>query len=149
MDPRKFALYGGIVMIVFGAVALIPALVGSVEGLPPLQLETSYGLFLNLFPMNILNKVALILFGVAGVLAANAKGTNLPASIKYSRVVFFSMAVLAILGLIPATSTLFGYWPLFGGEVIAHGVFALLGAYFGYALTAKASERRPASAQGL
>lgn len=149
MDPRKFALYGGLVMLAIGVIAMIPALVGSADGLPPLQLENSYGLFLNLFPMNIVNKVVLILFGVAGIAAANAKGTNLPASIKYSRVVFFAMAALAVLGLIPQTSTLFGYWPLFGGEVIAHGVFALLGAYFGYALTTKAHERRPASAQGI
>ncbi|MBX3018155.1 MAG: DUF4383 domain-containing protein [Bdellovibrionaceae bacterium] len=137
MHPQRFALFGGILMLVIGAVALIPALVGSNASLPPLMNETSYGLFLGFFPMNVFNKIALITFGIAGIVASQMKGTELPSSIRYSRIVFFVFGALAVLGLIPATNTLFGYWPLFGGEILAHAAFALVGAYYGYALSSK------------
>ena len=141
MHPKKFALIGGIVMLVMGALALIPSLYlypMANADLPLLNLDTSYGLFLGLFPMNILNKIALIVFGAAGIAAANAPTTNLPKSILFARVTFVVMGVAAILGMIPETNTLNGYWPLFGKEVSIHGVFALLGAYFGFMLPAAA-----------
>lgn len=141
MFPRRFALIGGIVMLAMGLMALVPQFVGSAEGLPLLKLDTSYGMFLNLFPMNILNKAALIIFGLAGIIAAYRPATSLPASIAYSRWVLYVMGSAAILGLIPATSTLFGYWPLFGNEIAVHAFFAILGAYFGYALPSKVEER--------
>lgn len=137
MYPRRFALIGGAIMLAIGLISLIPALQGTVERLPVLNVETSYGLFLGLFPMNIFNKAALIIMGLAGVSAASSPFTSLPMSIHFSRLVFMVMAVLAVLGIIPATNTLFGYWPLFGNEIIFHGVFALVGAYYGYALSAK------------
>lgn len=138
MHPRRFALIGGILMLVMGVLAFVPALsrdAGIV--LPALKVTNSYGAFLGFFPMNIFNKIALIGFGAAGIFAATRAATSLPASIRWSRIVFAVMGVLAILGMIPATNTLFGYWPLFSGEIVAHGVFAVLGAYFGYTLSAK------------
>lgn len=137
MDPKKFALIGGIVMLAMGAISLVPSYVGFSDGLPLLNLDTSYGLFMGYFPMNIVNKVALIVFGFAGIIASSLKYNALPRSILFSRVVFFVMGAAAILGLIPQTSTFFGYWPLFGGEVIAHAAFAVIGAYFGFALSYK------------
>lgn len=137
MHPQRFAMFGGILMLVMGLVSLIPSLAGSAMDLPPLLNETSYGLFLGFFPMNVFNKIALIAFGIAGIVASRMKGTELPSSIRYSRIVFFAFGLLAILGLIPQTNTLFGYWPLFGGEVVAHAAFALVGAYYGYALSSK------------
>jgi len=120
-----------------GAISLVPSFVGSNVGLPFLNLDISYGLFLGYFPMNIVNKVALIAFGFAGIIATSLKFNALPRSITFSRVVFYVMGAAAILGLIPQTSTGFGYWPLFGGEVIAHAALALVGAYFGFALSYK------------
>ena len=143
MDPRKFALYGGSVMLLIGVLSLIPALAGPTDGLPALNLDTSYGTFLGMFPMNILNKLVLIGFGIAGIAAANSKFTSLPMSILFSRAVLFVMGAAAILGLIPDTSTLNGYWPLFGGEIWAHAIFAALGGYFGYALTSRVPKVAP------
>lgn len=140
MFPRRYALFGGIVMLAMGVLALIPQLSSFAEtALPVLKVETSYGLFLGLFPMNIFNKVALILFGVAGIWAAQSSFNSLPMSILWSRVVFFAMGALAILGLFPQTNTLMGYWPLFGAEILAHAVFAVIGAYYGFALSYKES----------
>ncbi|MBC7421167.1 MAG: DUF4383 domain-containing protein [Bdellovibrio sp.] len=142
MFPKRFALTGGIIMLAIGIISLIPQMVGSIQGLPALNLEQSYGLFLGLFPMNILNKVTLIVFGLAGIYSASKKFTDLPASIKFSRYVFGVMGALAILGIIPQTNTLFGYVPLFGNEVWAHAAFAVLGAYFGFALTARVPNQK-------
>jgi hypothetical protein len=143
MHPKRFAFIAGIIMLALGLVALIPSLVGSFVNLPALKVEASYGLFLGYFPMNIFNKVALILFGIAGIWVSRERFNNLPASITYSRVLFIAMGILAILGAIPQTSTLMGYWPLFGKEIGAHAVIAILGAYFGYALTAKVPSSGP------
>lgn len=139
MHPKQYALYGGILMLVMGALALIPALYEyPATVLPALRLENSYGLFLRIFPMNILNKLALIIFGAAGIFVSQLPTTSLPASVKWSRWVFAVMGIAAVLGLFPSTNTLGGYWPLFGNEVWAHGIFALLGAYFGFVLSRKA-----------
>jgi hypothetical protein len=144
MHPKKYALVGGIVMLALGVLALVPSLYENYAAnadLPPLALNTSYGLFLGIFPMNILNKLALIVFGIGGIFAASAPTTNLPKSILWSRLVFFVMGVAAILGAIPQTNTLNGYWPLFNAEVWAHGIFAVLGAYFGFVLSSAAKTK--------
>ena len=140
MQPKKFARIGGTVMLILGLLALIPSLSSTItDDLPALRLETSYGWFLGLFAMNIINKLALIAFGILGIAAASSTTRSLPMSINFSRLVFYVMGAGAILGLIPATQTFFGYWPLFGGEVLVHAIFAGLGAYAGYSLTQKAS----------
>lgn len=147
MATKKFALIAGAVMLVMGVAALIPGLSTFPTWLPRLQLETSYGAFLNFFPMNIINKLALIAFGIAGIMVARG---NVPvaSAVLYSRVVFVVMGIAALLGAIPATNTFFGYWPLFGAEIASHAVFAVLGAYFGFAQKVVIPGARPAS-QGV
>ncbi len=130
MDSKRFAFISGIIFLVMGISSLM--FPGPTDFLPVLKIETSYGLFVGLFPMNVFNKVALILFGIGGVRAANDKFSSLPLSIFYSRVVFFVMGPAALLGAISQTNTFFGYWPLYGNEVLMHGLFALLGGYFGF-----------------
>jgi Domain of unknown function (DUF4383) len=143
MFPKRFAMVGGIVLLALGLISLIPQMVGPIEGLPVLNVDNSYGLFANLFAWNIVNKVLLIVLGATGIYSASERFTNLPASIHWSRWVFAITAVGAILGLIPATNTLFGYMPLFGNQVWLHAVVAVLGAYFGFALTSKAHAQMP------
>lgn len=135
MHPRRFALIGGLVMLAIGLISLVPAWMGSAESLPALYVETSYGLFLGLFAMNIFNKLALIGFGFAGLVAAYAPNRSLPASILYSRIVFAFMGVSAILGVVPQAQTLGGYWPLLGNNVLLNAAFSLLGGYFGFAMS--------------
>lgn len=144
MHPRNFALISGAILLIMGVFALIPALSSYPNDLPPLWIERSYGVFLNLIPMNIVNKIALILTGALGIAAATAKYNSLPMSIWYSRFVFFSMAVLTVMGLFPQTDTFFGYWPLFQANIIVYGLMAALGAYFGYALTSRVPDSGPA-----
>jgi len=147
MHPRKFALIGGIVMLAAGLLALV-APGARAFNLPNLIVESSYGMFLGIFPMNIYNKLALILFGAAGIFSAYRPTTSLPASIKWARWVFGVMGVAAILGLFTGTNTLYGYWPLFGAEVWLHGVAAVLGAYFGFVLPSRAARALNSSEAG-
>ena len=142
MHPTRFAFLSGIIMFLIGILAFIPSLSPATDSLPVLYVEDSYGMFLGLFAMNVFNKVALIFFGLLGLVASSdVTNTALPKSIFYSRLLFFAMGALAILGAIPRTNTLFGYWPLFGNEIWLHGLFAVLGGYFGYALTTKLHQR--------
>lgn len=131
MNTRKFALIGGSVMLFMGIFALAPPLSTIPDWLPALKLELSYGLFLNLFPMNIVNKLALISFGIAGIIVSQPKH-SVQTSIYYSRTVFFVMGIAALLGLYRPLNTFFGYWPLFGAEIWSHAIFAVLGAYYGF-----------------
>ena len=142
MHPKQFALIGGALMLILGVVAFVPAFntAPADAGLPLLNLETSYGLFLNAIPMNVINKIVLIAFGITGIWAANRPLTNLPASINWSRWVFAVMGVGTILGLFYQTNTVGGYWPLFGGDVALHAVGAIFGAYFGFVLPARAAK---------
>lgn len=132
MNAKNFALVGGVVMLVIGALSLIPAFTGLAFGLPILKIETSYGLFLGVFPLNIVNKAILIGLGMWGIAAASDPVLSIPRSISFSRWVFLLSAVFVVLGLFPQTNTLFGYAPLFGAGIWLHGVLALLGGVFGY-----------------
>jgi hypothetical protein len=135
MHTRKFAMIGGWVMLVLGVLALIPALSQTTYLLPALRIDASYGLFLGYFPMNIINKIALIAFGAAGIMCARTD--DVIASVKFSRIVCVAMAILVIMGFFPNTNTFFGYWPLFRGEILLHAVFAVLGGYYGYVIPAR------------
>ncbi len=130
MAAKKFAYIGGVIMLLIGLLSLIPGFEGSLTDLPLLKVNLSYGLFLSLFPMNIFNKVALILFGLGGILIS--KRDENASSINYARTVFFTMGALSLLGLSYSTNTLNGYWPLFGYEALAHGFFALVAGYCGF-----------------
>jgi hypothetical protein len=52
--------------------------------------------------------------------------------------------LLAILGLIPGTNTLFGLVPIYGHDVWLHALSALIAAYFGF--VARESDGLPANA---
>ncbi|MES2803511.1 MAG: DUF4383 domain-containing protein [Bdellovibrionota bacterium] len=132
MNAKNFSLVGGIVILVLGALSLIPAFTGLSFGLPILKIETSYGLFLGIFPLNIINKAILIGLGLWGVAAASDPVLSIPRSITFSRTVCILTAVFAILGLFPQTNTLFGFAPLFGAGIWLHAVMALLSGIFGY-----------------
>lgn len=145
MHPTRFAFWSGLVLFIVGVLSFVPALSPGTDSLPVLYVEDSYGLFLGLFAMNVFNKVALIFFGLLGMVASSdVTNTSLPKSIFYSRLVFFTMGALAILGMFQQTNTFFGYMPLYGYNIWFNAAFAVLGGYFGYALTARLHQRHKA-----
>ena len=68
-------------------------------------------------------------FGGLGLAAAR---NYLLSARAYLQLIAVSYAVLAILGLIPATQTTFGLIPIWGHDVWFHTVLALAAAYVGF-----------------
>ena len=129
MSTRMFALIFGIVFLLAGASGFIPGLLHPVPaGAPPLTVASGYGFILGLLPVNMLHNLVHLLFGILGV-AAYA-GVFAPR--MYAQIVAVSYGLLVVLGLIPATNTLFGLVPIYGMDVWLHLALGLVAAYFGF-----------------
>lgn len=124
---------------VFGIIYILVGILGFVPGISPpvpadvaqahpLLIGLGYNNALGLFTVNAIHDLVHVLIGIGGVIAA--------ASIVASRSYFRSMTVvfvlLIVLGIIPATATLFGLAPLFGADVLLHVLTAAVAAYFGW-----------------
>jgi hypothetical protein len=133
MNSRAFALVLAIGFGLLGIAGLVPGMTHSIPSdAPPLAVSQGYGLVLGLFPVNILNTLVHLLFGVLG-LAAYA-GTF--AAVSYARFVAVAYGLLAVMGLIPGLNTTFGFVPLYGADVALHAVIAAASGYFGFAARA-------------
>lgn len=107
---------------VFGAIFIVVGVLGFVPQLVP------NGNLLGLFPVNAVHNLVHIGLGVWGVIA----GMSLAAAVIYFRGIAIIYGLLSVLGLIPATNTLFGLAPIHGADVVLHAVLALIAAYLGF-----------------
>jgi hypothetical protein len=107
---------------IFGAIFILLGLLGFVPALVP------NGNLLGLFPVNAVHNAVHIGLGAWGLIA----GMSLIASVIYFRGIAIIYGLLAILGLLPATNTLFGLAPIHGADVVLHAVLALMAAYLGF-----------------
>jgi hypothetical protein len=123
-----FARVFGIVFVAVGILGFVPTL-------------TPEGNLLGLFPVNAAHNVAHILLGIWGLSSAGSATK----AVGYMKAIAVIYALLAILGLIPATNTLFGLMPLHGADVVLHAVLAVVAAYLGFGPPAKAAAPQPAS----
>lgn len=127
MNLRTMAMLFGVVFLAIGALGFVPSLVTASPHPPGMTMNQGYGLLLGLFPVNLLHNVAHLLFGAWGVLSRTTGAAR-----NYFRGVALIYAVLAVMGLIPATSTTFGLIPLHGNDIWLHGALAVVGFYFGW-----------------
>ena len=127
MSVRTFALLFGVIFLAVGALGFVPAAVTPSPHPPGMTMHQGYGLLLGLFPVNLLHNVVHLLFGAWGVLSRSAGAAR-----NYFRGLAIIYALLAVMGLIPATQLTFGLIPLHGNDVWLHAVLALAGAYFGW-----------------
>ncbi len=118
---------------VFGIIYLLVGILGFVPGLSQPMNDATMGgmsLLLGLFPVNPLHNVVHIVVGLAGILVAG--------TFSNSRVYFKTLAIvyglLTVLGLIPATTNVFGLVPLGSWDIGLHLVTAIVAAYFGWAV---------------
>jgi hypothetical protein len=125
---ETFARIFGIVFLIVGIGGFIPG-VTQPHDHPNLAVEAASGMELGLFPVNALHNLVHVAFGIWGLLAARSFGT----ARTYARVVAIAYALLAILGLIPATNTTFGLVPIYGHDIWLHALLAAVAAYFGFA----------------
>jgi Domain of unknown function (DUF4383) len=129
MSTRSFALVFGIVFLLAGASGFIPGMLHPVPAnAPPLTVPMGYGLVMGLLPVNVLHNLVHVLFGILGVVAYG----GLFAPRVYAQIVAVAYGLLVILGLLPATYTLFGLIPIYGNDVWLHLVLGAVAAYFGY-----------------
>lgn len=129
MSTRLFALVFGIVFLAAGASGFIPGMLHPVPaGAPPLTVSMGYGFVMGLLPVNVLHNLVHVLFGILGVVAYG----GLFAPRLYAQIVAVSYGLLVILGLLPATNTLFGLVPIYGNDVWLHLVLGVVAAYFGF-----------------
>ena len=126
MNLRTMALLFGVVFLAIGALGFVPGMV-TPGSHPGMTMNQGYGLLLGLFPVNLLHNIAHLLFGAWGVLSRTSGAAR-----NYFRGVALIYALLAVMGLIPATSTTFGLIPLHGNDIWLHGALAVVGFYFGW-----------------
>jgi len=135
MSTRSFALVFGIVFLLAGASGFIPAMLQPVPvNAPPLTVPMGYGLVMGLLPVNVLHNLVHVLFGILGVAAFS--GFFSPR--VYAQTVAVAYGLLVILGLLPATYTLFGLVPIYGNDVWLHLALGVVAAYFGFMPPAEA-----------
>ena len=139
MSTRSFALVFGIVFLLAGASGFIPGMLHPVPAnAPPLTVGSGYGLIVGLLPVNVLHNLVHILFGILGVIAYG----GLFSPRMYAQIVAVAYGLLVILGLLPATNTLFGLVPIYGNDVWLHLVLGVVAAYFGFMTPAEAAVQR-------
>ena len=139
MRTRTFALVLGIVFLLAGASGFVPGMLHPVPaGAPPLAVPMGYGLVMGLLPVNVLHNLVHVLFGILGLVAYG----GLFAPRVYAQIVAVAYGLLVILGLLPATNTLFGLIPIYGNDVWLHLVLGVAAAYFGFMTPAQVPAQR-------
>jgi hypothetical protein len=132
---QKFALIVGIAFLTMGIMGFIPALVSKPATVAAfsdrLQVVSGYGYLMGLFPVNTAHNIIHMATGIVGIFAA----ISLDSSRFFAGQLGIYYMTLTVLGLIPTTNTFFGLVPIFGLDVLLHGVTAVLGIYFGFFAT--------------
>ena len=136
---RKFALIFGILYVIGGVSGFIPGLTPHHADMPPIAVDSFYGRALGLFPVNILHNLVHIAIGVWGIFGSRSLG----GARFFGKGLAILYGLLAILGLIPATNTMFGLVPIYGNDVWLHAGTALIAAYFGF--VARDADGRPSN----
>jgi hypothetical protein len=129
MTTRYFALTIGILYVFIGALGFFPGMVSApLVDAPPVAADTGYGYILGLFPVNVLLNVAHLAIGIWALIAYR----SLSQSITFAQRGAIVFGILAVMGVLPLTSTAFGLVPLFGHNVWLHALTAAAAAYVGY-----------------
>ena len=124
----------GTLAMVFGIVFLLVGVSGFFAAPPPpdalpLQADHGHGLALGLFPVNTLHNLVHLAFGALGLMAA--WGMVISAR-TYFQFLAISYALLAVLGMMPATQTTFGLIPIYGNDVWLHALVAISAGVIGF-----------------
>jgi hypothetical protein len=139
MKTSTFALIFGLAYLVAGLLGLVPATLNPPPvDAPPTTFAVLYGYLFGLFPVNILHTLVHLAIGIWGLSAWRGRAS----SIRYARGLTVLFGVLAVLGLLSMTNTLFGVMPIHGNDVWLHGVSAVIAAYFGWREPLRTAERR-------
>ena len=128
MNPRPFVWTAGILLLLLGIAGFIPPL-APVEA-DKLRVAAGVGgpqLF-GLFPVSPALNVLHLLLGAWAIWS----GARLARSVRFARRAAIVLAVLALMGTMPGADDLFGAGPLYGNNILLHGLLALLCFLFGW-----------------
>lgn len=132
---QKFTLALGITYLLVGTLGFIPALVSQPEAMDAAiqqyGVTAGYGYFLGILPVNAPMNIIHIATGLVSLFATIA----LDSSRFISGQVGIYYTLLTVLGVLPFANSAFGLFPLYGGEVVLHGLTGLAGIYCGFFLT--------------
>ena len=138
---RYFALIVGAAFTMAGIAGFLPFFAPHAPpDSPPLLVDTNYGLLLGLFPVNLIHNLFHLGVGILGLLAFRSYASAL----RFSRFLGIALGILTVMGLVPALSTGFGLWPLYGHDIWLHGLEAIIGIYLGFF----AGQKRQAHVEG-
>ncbi len=129
MQTRLFALGLGLIYLVVGVLAFLPALyTGPSASAPYVSVTTSYGFFLGTFPTNAVQNGINIAIGLAGIIAA----ARVASARYYCMTMLMIFGLATVFGFIPGLNTLNGVCPLFDADEWVHAASAGLCGYFGF-----------------
>lgn len=145
---RYCALIIGILFLLVGIAGFIPALVslpGTNASFVPAgaahdAYSAGFGYVFGLFPTNFLHNIVHCAVGVLGI----ASYTSFSSARLFNRGFAISYILLAILGLLPFTNTLFGLMPIFGNNVWFNALSAIAALYYGRLIPAKIADNNVA-----
>lgn len=129
MVTRYYALVLGTALAVAGVGGFLPIITQPVPAdALPLTVAGNYGLLIGLFPINLLHNLFHLSTGLLGIYAFR----KFSQARLYVRFMGITLGLLTVLGLFSATSTLFGWFPLYGHDIWLHGLEAVVGIYLGF-----------------
>jgi hypothetical protein len=132
MKPAQyFALIAGVFFLILGISGFIPGFVEKMDGSTLDSVgafDNGFGYIFGVIPTNAIHSILRLAFGISGILASIA----LDSTRVYCRALAIGYGLFAILGLFPYTNTLFGLAPIFGSDVLLHGISAAIGFYYGF-----------------
>jgi hypothetical protein len=136
MNPRPFAWIAGIILLLIGVAGFVPPLVFVQDD--PLRVAAGVGgpQLLGLLPVSPVLSGMHILLGAWAIYG----GTRTLRALWFARRAALIFALLLVMGMIPGPDTLFGAAPLYGNNLLLHGVLTILCFLFGWLY------RRPAPA---
>ena len=138
MTVKTFALILGIVYLVAGALGFVPAVVTAPPAdAPGIGITAFYGYLLGLFPVNFMHNLVHLAIGAWGIAAAR----SVAGARAYAKTLAVFYGALAVLGLFPATYTMFGLVPIHGHAVWLHAGTAILAAFFGWMVKGSSTAR--------
>jgi hypothetical protein len=129
LTPRAYALLIAIVLGLIGLGGLVPGASHSPPyDAPALIVAEGYGFVLGLFPVNALDCVLYLTFAAWGAVS----WMRLTSAATFARMTTVYFALLTVMGLVEPANTAFGLLPVFGADVVLHGMIAVSAALFGF-----------------
>lgn len=131
MQIRNAALVIGVIFLILGLAGFVPGLTFIPEATAkPVDIYPGpgYGYVFGLFPTNYFHSAIGVIVGLWGI----AGFLSLGGAIAFHQIFTVLYVLQAVLGLFPATNTLFGMMPLYGSNVVLSLVMVAVTYFYGF-----------------